>query len=115
MYTLYHNNRCGKSRAALAALEAQAENFTVVDYLKNPPSPEELTQLLKALNMQAFDLIRKKEAVFLEHFKDKNLTNKEWINVLAANPILIERPIIVFGNKASIARSPEKIAEALAK
>jgi arsenate reductase len=115
MYTIYHNNRCGKSRAALAALEAQKEKFTVVDYLKNPPSASQIKALLKQLNMQAFDLIRKKEAIFLEQYQGQDLSNDDWIAVLAKHPILIERPIIVFGNKATIARSPEKIAEALTK
>jgi arsenate reductase len=115
MYTLYHNNRCGKSRAALAALEQQQLAFTVVNYLKNPLTKKEVRDLLKLLNMDPFDLIRQKEPIFMEQFKGKNLSNEEWIAVLVQNPILMERPIIVSGNKATIARSPEKIMEALAK
>lgn len=115
MYTLYHNNRCGKSRAALAALQEQNSNYVVKDYLNSIPTKEELEALLELLGMSAFELIRKKETIFINQFKDKKLSNNEWLEVLMKYPILIERPIIVSKNKATIARSPEKIAEALAK
>lgn len=115
MYVIYHNKRCGKSRAALVALQDSGAECKVVEYLHKTPSKAELKRILKLLKMKPFDLIRKKESIFTEQFKDKNLSDEEWLDVLIAHPILIERPIVVGENFASIVRSEEKIAELLAK
>lgn len=113
MITIYHNNRCGKSRDALAILSKKNTEFNVVDYLKNPPTIQELENILKKLNMYPMDLIRKGESIYKENYKDKIFTNAEWIQIMVNNPILIERPIIVYGNKAVIGRPPENVLEIL--
>jgi arsenate reductase len=113
MITIYHNNRCTKSRCALELLEKKGKNFQVVEYLKTPPSEKEIKEILKKLGMKAEDIIRKKEPLFIEKFAKKKFTEDQWIKVLAKNPILIERPIIVKGNKAVIGRPPENINQLL--
>ena len=113
MITIYHNNRCGKSRDTLAILNEKNVEFNVVDYLKNPPTFKELEIILKQLNMAPINLIRKVEAVYKENYKDKTFTNAEWIQIMVTNPILIERPIIIKGDKAVIGRPPEKVLEIL--
>ncbi len=111
MITVYHNGRCGKSRDALKYLEDRNIPFTVVEYLKETPNEKLLQSLLKKLNIKPHDLIRTKEAVYIESYKDKTLSDAEWIQAMVTHPILIERPVVVFGNKAVIARPAEKIAE----
>lgn len=113
MITIYHNNRCGKSRCALELLEESGKKYEVVEYLKEVPSVEEFKSLIKKLKIRPHDLIRTKEAVYLEKYKGKNLTDEEWIKAMHENPILIERPIVVNGNKAVVARPPEKVREVL--
>lgn len=113
MIIIYHNKRCGKSRDALAILSEKNVEFKVVDYIKNPPTTKELTAILQQLNITPNDLIRKGEAIYKEIYKDKTFTNAEWIQIMVNNPILIERPIIVNGDKAVIGRPPEKVLEIL--
>ncbi len=113
MITIYHNNRCGKSRDALAILNEKNIDIKVVDYLKNPPTTKELESILRKLNMAPIDLIRKGEAIYKENYKDKTFTNAEWIQIIVNNPILIERPIIINSDKAVIGRPPEKVLEIL--
>ncbi|MFZ4798294.1 MAG: arsenate reductase (glutaredoxin) [Bacteroidia bacterium] len=111
MITIYHNNRCSKSRDALAILTEKNIDFKVVDYLKNPPTTKDLETILKKLNLVPIDLIRKGEAVYKENFKGKTFNDSEWIQIMVTNPILIERPIIVNGDKAVVGRPPEKVLE----
>ena len=113
MVRIYHNPRCRKSREALQRLEESGCEFEVVKYLENIPSTSELDDILKQLNMEPLDLIRKKEAIFRENFKGKDLSRKEWIEVMIQNPRLIERPIIIHRNKAVVARPAEKMDEIL--
>lgn len=107
MIQIYHNSRCGKSRCALDLLENSGKEFEVVKYLENTPSAEELKSILKKLNIPAIELVRKGETIWKEQFKDQELSEEALIEVMVANPILIERPIIVNGDKAIIARPPE--------
>ncbi len=107
---IYHNNRCGKSRCALQALEAGGQPFEVVEYLKTPLDAAQIRELLKQLGKQPLELIRIKESVFKEHFQGKNLSEEEWIAALAAYPIILERPIVVRGNKAWLARDESGVA-----
>ncbi|HNF50039.1 MAG TPA: arsenate reductase (glutaredoxin) [Chitinophagales bacterium] len=111
MITVYHNSRCGKSRDALKYLEERNIPYTVVEYLKDTPDEKLLQSLLKKLNMKPHDLIRTKEAIYIENYKGKMLSDAEWIQAMVTHPILIERPVVVLGNKAVIARPTEKIAE----
>lgn len=113
MITIYHNNRCGKSRNALSILQEKNIPFKVVEYLKDVPTIEEIKTILKKLKLKPHDIIRTKEAIYLEKFKGKTLTDDEWLQVLHEHPILIERPVVINGNKAVVARPPEKVNEIL--
>lgn len=108
-YIIYHNSRCSKSRCALQKLEDEGKEFTVVEYLKTPLSEAEIAELVAKLGIKAEDLIRKTEAIYKEEFKGKNLTEAEWIAAMAKYPKLIQRPIIVKGEKAVIGRPEENI------
>ncbi|MFK7001262.1 arsenate reductase (glutaredoxin) [Flavobacterium oreochromis] len=113
MITIYHNTRCSKSREGVCFLENQKEDFEIVNYLENTPSTEELKDLLKKLNIPAIDLVRKKESIWIENFKSKELNEEEIIEAMVMFPKLIERPIVVKGDKAVIARPTERINEIL--
>ena len=107
--TIYHNPRCGKSRDTLAILEAKGVEPEIVEYLKTPPTKEELRSILKKLGMQAEQIARKGEDVYKQQFAGRTLTDEQWLDALAKNPILIERPIVVKGSKAVIGRPPENV------
>lgn len=111
--TIYHNPRCGKSRAALALLEERGVAPTVVEYLKTPLDAPALTELVKRLGIDAEQLIRKGEDVFKAHYAGKPLSEEQCIQALADHPILMERPVIVRGARAVIGRPPEKALELL--
>jgi arsenate reductase len=104
---IYHNPRCTKSRETLALIEKQKPE--IVEYLKTPPTGTELKALIKKLGLSVQDIIRKKEPLFIEKYKDKKLSDEKWVDVLVKNPVLIERPIVVKGNKAVIGRPPENV------
>ena len=105
--TIYHNPRCTKSRATLALLEGRGVKAKVVEYLTNPPSAAELRALVQKLGIRAEQLVRRGEDVFKEKYAGQSLTDDQWIEALAKNPVLIERPIVVRGDKAVIGRPPE--------
>lgn len=113
MLTIYHNNRCSKSRQALELLQRSGQEVEVVEYLKTPPTATQLKAVLQKLNMKPEQLLRKGEALYKERFKDKTLTEEEWLQVMVENPVLIERPIVVKGDKAVLGRPPEKVLELL--
>ena len=110
---IYHNPRCTKSRETLALLEKKKAKPEIIEYLKTPPTAKELKAILKKLGMKAEDLVRKQEVLFAVKFKGKNFTEEKWIGVLLKNPSLIERPIVVKGNKAVIGRPPENVLNLL--
>ncbi len=110
---IYHNPRCTKSRQTLAILEEKNANFEIVEYLKDIPSKSELQDLLQKLNIPAEKLIRKGEPAFKENFKGKSLTEEEWIDAMINFPKLIERPIVIQGDKAVLGRPPENVLELL--
>ncbi|TNE56410.1 MAG: arsenate reductase (glutaredoxin) [Bacteroidetes bacterium] len=114
MTTIYHNSRCGKSRTALKALEEAGIDVEVVEYLKAPPTADKIRTLLRKLNIKPLELIRTKEAVFREHFAGKPLSDEEYIQAMVDYPILIERPVVIIGDTAWIARDAETL-EAIAK
>lgn len=109
MIEVYHNPRCGKSRNCLAFLENSNQEYKIIKYLEKTPDAEELKSLLKKLNLNAIELVRQKEKIWIENFKNTTLTEDAIIQAMVANPILIERPIIIKGNKAIIAREMDKI------
>lgn len=107
MIHIYHNPRCRKSREALAYLEASGKDFEVIEYLKNPLSESDIKDLLEKLAMSPLALVRKGEAIWKEQYSGRELSDAEIIEALAKHPKLIERPIIVRGNKAVVARPAE--------
>ena len=113
MTTIYHNPRCAKSREGLEILKASGEKFSVILYLEDPPGKEKLRQLLKQLDLPPMALVRTGEAIWKERYKGMNLSEEELISAMAEFPKLIERPIVIKGNKAVIGRPPEKIREFL--
>lgn len=111
MVTIYHNPRCTKSRQTLGLLEGKEKEVKVIEYLKENPGFEELESLIKKLKIKPEELIRKGESIYKEKYKGKTLTDRQWIQAMVKNPILIERPIVVKGRKAVIGRPPENILE----
>jgi arsenate reductase len=111
--TIYHNNRCSKSRDAITILDEQGIDYKIVPYLVETPDAEALTKLIKKLKMKPEELVRKSEDVYKEMFRDREMTDEEWIAAMVAHPQLIERPIVVNGRKAVVARPPEKVLEIL--
>ena len=111
MVKIYHNTRCSKSRGACEILRENEIEAEVIEYLKTPPTEPEIREILEKLNMKASEIVRKSEDVYKSKFAFKEYSEAEWIKILAENPILIERPIIVHGNKAVIGRPPEKVLE----
>jgi len=107
---IYHNSRCSKSNAALHALEKKNIPFSIINYLENPPSVSELQDILKRLNISPLELMRTEETVFKEKVKGRDLSDEALILLMHENPILIQRPIIINGDRAIIARSEEAIA-----
>ena len=113
MIKIYHNPRCQKSREGLKILEESGKTFTIVKYLNQPLSKEEIEELLDLLDISAEELIRTKEKVWKENYKGKDLSKEELIEAMQEHPKLIERPIVVKDKKAIIGRPPEKIKELL--
>jgi arsenate reductase len=111
---IYHNPRCSKSRQALELLQEKGLKPQVIEYLKTPPSARELEAILTSLRLEPQEITRTKEETYQQlGLSKKSLSRKEWIEVLVKNPILIERPIVVNGNKAALGRPPEKVLEIL--
>ena len=108
---IYHNNRCSKSRNGLEILNNSKQEFQVVDYINNPLSEKEIEDILKKLDFNPIQLVRKNEAIWKENYKGKALSDAEIIKAMAKHPKLIERPIVVKGDKAVIGRPPENINE----
>ncbi|MFI5149047.1 MAG: arsenate reductase (glutaredoxin) [Bacteroidia bacterium] len=109
--TIYHNNRCSKSRDAMCILDEMKVKADVIEYLINTPSEEEIRGILHKLGMKASEIIRRGETVYREKFADKKMTEEQWIKALLKYPVLMERPIVIRGNKAVIARPAERLRE----
>lgn len=108
---IYHNPRCSKSRQGVALLEEQHKDFEIVKYLDSIPSKEELTEIIKLLGISPIELVRKNEQIWKDNFKGKELSDDAIVKAMLEHPRLIERPIIINGNKAVIGRPTEKILE----
>lgn len=113
MIKIYHNPRCSKSREGLSILEESGKEFEIIDYMKTHISENELSNLVKKLNINPIDLVRKNEEIWKQDFKDKNLNDQQIIQAMAKNPKLIERPIVIKGSKAVIGRPPVLIKDLL--
>ena len=109
---IYHNPRCSKSRQTLEILKKNSIDIEVIEYLKFPLDKNQISDLLKKLNLSARELLRRGEEIY----RKENLSNKDFadeflIDAMVKNPILIERPIVTFNNRAIIGRPPEKVLE----
>lgn len=109
MIKIYHNPRCSKSRQGLAILEKNGVDFTIIKYLEEKITFEELSEIISLLDIKPLSLIRKGEQIWKDNFKGKELTDSEIINAMVTYPKLIERPIVVNKNQAVIGRPPEDI------
>lgn len=110
---IYHNPRCSKSRCVIAWLSENSFDFDVIDYMKNPISSDEIKSILRQLELNPKDLLRKNEPEFKEHFQGKNLNEDEIIELMLKFPKLIERPIVLWDGRAVVARPLEKLTELL--
>ncbi len=110
---IFHNPQCSKSRESLEILQNSSSEFEVVEYLKQTPKKSELKKIIKLLGIKPQDLIRKSEEIYKSDFKGKDLTESEWIEAMVKFPKLIERPIVIKGNKAIIGRPPSLVLELL--
>jgi arsenate reductase len=113
MLTIYHNPRCSKSREGLSLLELQGNRFTVIKYLSEPLSKEDITSIIAKLGIAPIELVRQKEKVWIDQFKSSQLSDEDIIEVLVKHPSLIERPIVINGDRAVIARPAESIKQIL--
>jgi arsenate reductase len=113
MITIYHNPRCGKSRECLAFLETSDHRFEIIKYLEKPLNFNDLTEIIRKLKIEPIALIRTNESIWIDNFKGKTLSDKEIIKSMVDFPILMERPIAIYGEKAVIARPLERINEIL--
>ena len=111
---IYHNPRCSKSRQTLQLLKDQGVEAEIIEYLKTPPTAEELDDILTLLNMQPRDLMRKNEAEYKETgMDDEALDRQALIQGMVNTPKLIERPIVLANGKAAIGRPPESVLDIL--
>lgn len=110
MIKIYHNPRCTKSRQGLDLLENSEKPFEVVKYLEDIPTKAELRQVISCLGITPEMLVRKNEAIWKEQYRGKLLSDEEIIDAMITYPKLIERPIVINGNKAVIGRPTESIS-----
>ena len=111
---LYHNPHCSKSRQTLELLNERDIEPEIIEYLKTPPEKAELERILKLLDLSPRDLMRRKEAEYKQSGADNPaLSDDALIDIMLANPKLIERPIVVTGKRAVIGRPPERVLEIL--
>ena len=112
--TIWHNPRCSKSRQTLALIEGRGIRPEVVEYLKSPPSREDVALVVQLLGISPLALMRKGETVYKElEIGGRPLGDDELIAAMAANPILIERPVVIANGKAALGRPPENVLEIL--
>lgn len=110
---LYHNPRCSKSRQTLALLNERGVDVEIVEYLKSPPTKAQISALVKKLGVAPRDMMRVKESIYKDLGLKEVTEDEVLITAMAENPILIERPILVQGDKAIIGRPPEAVLDLL--
>ncbi len=113
MIKIYHNPRCSKSRQGVKYLEDKGLEFEVIQYLKDEFTADELKEVIQKLNIKPIELVRTKETIWKENFKDLELSDDQIIQAMVENPRLIERPIVVNKDKAVVARPTENIDQVL--
>jgi arsenate reductase (glutaredoxin) len=111
---IFHNPKCSKCRLTMDILNDKGIDVTVVEYLNTPPNSAELNEVLNMLGMEPRDLMRKHETPYKDNnLENPDLSREQLIQAMIDNPVLIERPIIINGNKATIGRPPEKVLDIL--
>ena len=116
MLKIYFKPNCSTCQTALKLIKDHSdEEIQIVEYLVETPTQKELKEMVKMLGIKPFELVRKKEPLYKEVYEGMKITGSEWIRILTKNPILIERPIVVDGNKAIIGRPVEKIVNFIRK
>lgn len=113
MIRIYHNPRCRKSRETLELLRQAGHEPEIIEYLQTPPSADDLKKMLLKMGKKPEDIIRKGEEIFKTHFKGRTYSDDEWLKILVENPKLIERPIVVNGDKVALGRPPENVKSIL--
>lgn len=113
MIKIYHNPRCSKSRCALDLLKSSDKEYEIIDYMKNPLGKVEIELIISKLGIQPIELVRTKEPIWKEKCHNKSLTGDEIIEAMLEYPQLIERPIVIEGDRAVIGRPTEKIVDFL--
>ena len=114
MISIYHNPRCSKSRQTLALLEEQGIDPEIILYLDTPPDEKALADILAKLGIPARELLRKGEDAYKENnLADQNLSEAQLIAAMVEHPKLIERPIVINGEKATLGRPPEQVLDIL--
>ena len=108
---IYHNNQCSKSREALGILKDEGVDFEIIEYLKIEQSSKDIKDLLMKLGISANDLMRKGEKDYIENVKGRELSEEKLVDLLVKFPKLIERPIVIKGNKAIIGRPPTLVVD----
>lgn len=111
MITIYHNPRCSKSREGVCFLEEKGLEFETFKYLDEKITKRELKSIIRKLKIKPIELIRTKEQLWKDNFEGIQYTDDELITIMQKNPVLIERPIVINGNKAVIGRPIEKILD----
>ena len=112
---IYHNPRCSKSRQTKSILDEKNLDYQIIEYLDQPPSQQELAEILKMLNRSPLEVMRTGEDLFkeLELSKLDERSDQEWIKIMVENPRLIERPIVINNKKAALGRPPEDVLDIL--
>jgi arsenate reductase (glutaredoxin) len=110
---IYHNPRCRKSRETLELIQEKGVEPEIILYLRTPPNRQELEAIIAKLGIKPIELIRKGEPIYKESFKGKELTDAQWIDAMLTYPKLIERPIVINGEKAVIGRPPVNVLKLL--
>ena len=113
MITIYHNPRCSKSRQSIAFMEQEGVAYKIIKYLDADLNEMDLKAIFSKLNYSPIQLVRTKDTLWKEKFEQNLLNDEEIIQIMVQNPQLIERPIVVNGSKAIVARPTEKISEIL--
>jgi len=112
---IYHNPRCSKSRATLALLEHHNIDTQIIKYLETPPSPQTLKKIIELLNVSPRDILRTGEKAYKEFAMDnKDLSDDQLLQLMSANPKVIERPIVIYKEQAVVGRPPENVLELIA-
>ena len=112
--TIFHNPRCSKSRQTLSLIQEKNIDINIIEYLKTPPDISQLRQILKQLGYEPRQLMRKSEQIYKDlDLGNENKTEEDLVIAMTQNPILIERPIVLSGEKAAIGRPPESVLNIL--